>query len=66
MDVRMPGMDGLTCTTLIARQDPNARVLIVTAGCTTEQEARAAGARGFVEKPFEIHQLRDAFQAVAA
>ncbi len=61
MDVRMPRMDGLTCTALISRQDPNARVIVVTAGRTTAQEAREAGARAFVEKPFELSQLQQAF-----
>jgi DNA-binding NtrC family response regulator len=41
----------------LAKQDPNAKVVIVTGGRTSEREAREAGARGFVEKPFEIAQL---------
>ena len=57
MDVRMPRMDGLTCTSLLAKQNPNVKVVIVTGGRTSEREAREAGARGFVEKPFEIAQL---------
>ncbi len=67
MDVKMPGgMDGLTCTSLIARQDPQARVVVLTAGRTTETQARAAGAAAFVEKPFELAQLRQAVQGLAA
>ncbi len=66
MDVRMPGMDGLTCTSLLAKQDPNVKVVIVTGGRTTESEAREAGARGFVEKPFEISQLRQLIHSLAA
>lgn len=66
MDVRMPGMDGLTCTSLLAKQDPNVKVVIVTGGRTTEIEAREAGALGFVEKPFEIAQLRDLIRSLAA
>jgi two-component system chemotaxis response regulator CheY len=66
MDVRMPRMDGLTCTSLLAKQDPNVKVVIVTGGRTTENEAREAGARGFVEKPFEISQLRDLIRSLAA
>lgn len=66
MDVRMPQMDGLTCTAMIARQDPEARVIVLTASHTTEQEAREAGARGFVEKPFELQHLQDVFRSVAA
>lgn len=57
MDVRMPRMDGLTCTSRLARQDPRAKVVIITGGRTTEQDAVGAGARGFVEKPFGIDEL---------
>lgn len=66
MDVRMPRMDGLTCTSLLAKQDPNAKVVIVTGGRTSEHEAREAGARGFVEKPFEIEQLGRLIRSLAA
>ena len=66
MDVRMPRMDGLTCTSLLAKQDPNVKVVIVTGGRTTELEAREAGARGFVEKPFEISQLKELIRSLAA
>jgi CheY-like chemotaxis protein len=57
MDVRMPRMDGLTCTTRLAKQDPKAKVIIITGGRTTEQDAVGAGAQAFVEKPFGIDEL---------
>lgn len=57
MDVRMPLMDGLTCTTLLSKTNPNSKVVIVTGSRTTETEARNAGARGFVEKPFDVCEL---------
>ena len=57
MDVRMPLMDGLTCTAKLFAHDPNAKVVIITGGRTTEKDAVGAGARGFVEKPFEISEL---------
>jgi two-component system chemotaxis response regulator CheY len=57
MDVRMPRMDGLTCTSRLARQDPNAKVIIITGGRTSEQDAVDAGARALVEKPFGIDEL---------
>ena len=66
MDVRMPGMDGLTCTTRLAERDPQARVVIVTAGRTTEREARQAGARGFLEKPFDMILVDQVLHAAAA
>lgn len=66
MDVRMPRMDGLTCTTLLSQLIPRARVIIVTGGRTTEQQARAAGALGFVEKPFDLGHLNRTIQSLAA
>lgn len=57
MDVRMPRMDGLDCTRHLMKQDPNGRVIIVTGGRTTPREANAAGARGLIEKPFDLGTL---------
>jgi two-component system, chemotaxis family, chemotaxis protein CheY len=66
MDVRMPLMDGLTCTSRLAKDDPNAKVVIVTGSRTTENEAREAGARGFVEKPFGVSELNHAINLAMA
>ncbi|HXI84773.1 MAG TPA: response regulator transcription factor [Verrucomicrobiae bacterium] len=57
MDVRMPLIDGLTCTTMLSKSSPDSKVVIVTGSRTTESEAREAGARGFVEKPFDVREL---------
>ena len=56
-DLLMPRMDGLTCTARLARQDPNAKVIIITGGRTTEADAVGAGAQAFIEKPFGIEEL---------
>jgi two-component system, chemotaxis family, chemotaxis protein CheY len=66
MDVQMPGMDGLTCTALLSAIDPLAKVVIVTAGRTTEREAREAGATGFVEKPFDLREIGRLLASAAA
>jgi CheY-like chemotaxis protein len=66
MDVRMPLLDGLRCTELLAQRDPNARVVIVTGGKTTEQDARRAGARAWLEKPFELEHLNAVVQEAGA
>lgn len=66
MDVRMPRMDGLTATSRLLRDhDPQAKVIIVTAGRSTATDACEVGARGFVEKPFELNRLDQVLQAVA-
>jgi DNA-binding NarL/FixJ family response regulator len=66
MDVRMPFIDGLTCTAMIAKSDPAAKVLIVTGSRTTETEALQAGARGFLEKPFDVTDLKRAIHGTLA
>jgi two-component system, chemotaxis family, chemotaxis protein CheY len=66
MDVRMPLIDGLTCTTMLSKLNPDAKVVIVTGSRTTESEARSAGARGFVEKPFDVCELDRAITCALA
>jgi CheY-like chemotaxis protein len=66
MDVRMPVMDGLTCTERLHDLDPRAKVVVVTAGRTTESQARAAGAAGFMEKPFDVSALGRVIEQLAA
>jgi len=66
MDVRMPLIDGLTCTTMLSKSSPDSKVVIVTGSRTTESEARDAGARGFVEKPFDMRELDRAITCALA
>jgi len=66
MDVRMPLIDGLKCTAMLSHLHPNARVVIVTGGRTTNSMAREVGARAVVEKPFEIDQLDAVIHEAAA
>ncbi|WP_040780269.1 response regulator [Nocardia pneumoniae] len=67
MDVRMPGMDGITATERITA-DGSARVLILTTFDLDEYVFRAlrAGASGFVLKSASGHSLVEAVRAVAA
>jgi two-component system chemotaxis response regulator CheY len=59
MDLLMPEMGGLDALRAIRAADPNARVVICSAMGQERlmQEARAAGACGFVVKPFEPDAL---------
>ncbi|MET8775149.1 response regulator transcription factor [Nocardia sp. NPDC004654] len=67
MDVRMPGVDGITATERITA-DALARVLILTTFDLDEYVFRAlrAGASGFVLKSTSGQALLDAVRAVAA
>ncbi|MGW1392509.1 response regulator [Streptomyces nigra] len=68
MDIRMPGVDGLTATErLRARQDPP-QVVLLTTFHADEQVLRAlrAGAAGFVLKDTPPAEIVDAVRRVAA
>lgn len=53
MDLLMPEMDGLEAMRMILEEDPMAKILICTAlGDSIRNEAIAAGASGFLSKPF--------------
>lgn len=62
MDLTMPEMDGVECTEAIARVDPNASILVVSAlsDKATAIKALKKGAKGFLYKPFTDEQLIDA------
>ena len=71
MDLRMPGMDGLSVIREIrARSDDKAKVpvIVVTADSTLDLDARcrAAGADGLLLKPVSMEALFDAIGAVMA
>jgi DNA-binding NarL/FixJ family response regulator len=70
MDIRMPGMDGLTATRAIAADDrlSDVRVVILTTFGVDEYvfEALRSGASGFLVKDTEPSELLHAVRVVAA
>jgi DNA-binding NarL/FixJ family response regulator len=71
MDIRMPGMDGLTATERILAESPGPkppRVIVLTTFDLDEYiyAALRAGASGFLLKETEPHKVIAAVQAVAA
>ncbi|WP_245765168.1 response regulator [Nonomuraea jiangxiensis] len=70
MDIRMPGMDGITATRRIVSDPsiPGCRVIILTTFDTDEHlfDALSVGASGFLTKEIEPSELRRAVAAVAA
>ena len=66
MDIRMPGVDGLTATRQICTYDPLARIIVVTDYQDDDMKAAAleAGAREYVLK-HEIAGLPEILSALA-
>jgi response regulator NasT len=67
MDIKMPGMDGLTAAEHVVEQDL-AAVLILTAfsGRDLVQRAAQAGAMGYLVKPFQKSDLMPAIELALA
>ena len=61
LDLKMPGMDGLTVLRQVRSLIPNQPVVILTGAGTleTEQQVRALGVTEYVEKEFSLHLLGD-------
>lgn len=64
LDLKMPGMDGLTVLQEVRRVDPKQMVIILTGVGTpeAEQQVRALGVTEFVEKEFSLHLLGDSLK----
>jgi len=60
-DIAMPGMDGLELLSIVKSRTPETKVIIITAYGTDEREDRAykIGADRYIEKPFDISELRN-------
>ena len=64
LDITMPGMDGLTCLDKLMEINPDSRVLIISAlrDKATAIDAIKRGASGFLCKPINPAELKEAFQ----
>jgi YesN/AraC family two-component response regulator len=60
-DIAMPGIDGLELLSIIKSKSPETKVIIITAYGTDEREEKAyeIGADKYIEKPFDISELRN-------
>jgi DNA-binding response OmpR family regulator len=64
LDLKMPGMDGLSVLQQVRSVDPEKPVIILTGAGTaeTEQKVRALGVTEYVEKEFSLHLLGDSLK----
>ena len=62
LDIRLPGMDGLTALGQLRACAPNAGVIVITAhgNLSTAVKAVAGGAFDYLAKPFDLDQAIDA------
>ncbi len=60
-DIKMPDLNGLDLLSLIKAKNPSTRVVVITAYGTDDKEDQAykRGAESYVEKPFDLNELRD-------
>jgi two-component system chemotaxis response regulator CheY len=64
MDIKMPGMDGVTALEKIKQNDAGAKVVMCTSLKEPEQEERSkkAGCVGYIMKPFSSQDITDALK----
>jgi DNA-binding NtrC family response regulator len=64
LDLKMPGMDGLTVLQQIRSLDPKQPVIVLTGAGTaeSEQQVHALGATEYIEKEFSLHRLGDSLK----
>jgi len=68
LDILMSGMDGLSALKAIMKEDPRAKVIMVTALGQEEkqEEASKLGARGYIRKPFKQTEILGELNRVLA
>jgi two-component system chemotaxis response regulator CheY len=68
LDLVMKGMYGLEVLTKLRELDGNAKVVVVSADIQTSSQelVEAAGAKAFVNKPFDKAEILNALTAVLA
>ena len=66
LDILMEGMDGLAALREITKDDPRAKVIMVTALGQEEkqEEAKKLGALGYIRKPFKRQEITDEIERV--
>ncbi|MDR3604904.1 MAG: ATP-binding protein, partial [Syntrophaceae bacterium] len=57
LDLIMPEMDGRRCLAEVLQVNPNAKVIIASGYSESEPASMAAGAKGFVQKPYNVRQF---------
>ena len=66
LDILMTGMDGFAALKAIMKEDPKAKVIMVTAvgNEDRQEEAHKIGASGYIRKPFKQTDIIDEIERV--
>lgn len=66
-DVKMPGMDGFELLQWLRRNAPGTRVIMMTAfgSPTAREQALRDGVVAYLEKPFDLRQLKELLKSLA-
>jgi CheY-like chemotaxis protein len=66
LDMQMPVMDGMEACEIIMERDPDTIIIFVTAHALDEfkVKAKAAGAKGFISKPFRMGDIDDVLKEI--
>ena len=66
LDIRMPGLDGQQFARDLRARNVQSKILVMTAARNAERYARELNAEGYIEKPFEIDDLRSEVERLLA
>jgi DNA-binding response OmpR family regulator len=68
LDLRMPGLDGMEVLRRVSKERPEIKVIIITAYGSIDLavEAMKLGAVDFLQKPFEVTQVREMVRRILA
>lgn len=60
-DIAMPGINGLDLLSMIKAREPQTKVIVITAYGSDDRKEQAynRGAESYIEKPFDLYEIRD-------
>lgn len=64
LDLKMPGIEGLTALQQVRRLNPGQRIIVLTGAGTSEneQQVRELGVTEYIEKEFSLHRIGDSLK----
>lgn len=67
MDIRMPGLNGITISHALLSRDPGAKIALLSGEFTGDDPfVKKAGASAFLAKPFRYEEVRQVLETLEA